>query len=256
MKFITPEIITFIKDNIPANHIDTVESVTTLSEYLYIDDAVCIRFSDHFSPKFVMGPQIIKPFSTCVEDVFVVFYKNNSAPMIMAGGQLGSYLKITITNMVIEHERKQSEAPDTNVLDTIVPGNDKACEQSNASDTIVPGNDKACEQSKASDTNVPDNDKDSWQSYVHDSWNEVRWQDPIKYPDSWQKLACVLGTLPHFRGLLKEYKDYIKMLFMDKRLSVIDIHDICRSTNNPKDLLRAVREHAVGVSVSNLKQVS
>ena len=239
MKFITPEIITFIKDNIPANHIDTVESVTTLSEYLYIDDAVCIRFSDHFSPKFVMGPQIIKPFSTCVEDVFVVFYKNNSTPMIMAGGQLGPYLKITITNMAIEHERKQPEAPDTNVPDTNVPGNDKACEQSNASDTIG-----------------PDNDKDSWQSYVHDSWNEVRWQDPIKHPDSWQKLACVLGTLPHFRGLLKEYKDYIKMLFMDKRLSVMDIHDICRSTNNPKDLLCAVRERAVGVSVSNLKQVS
>ena len=229
MKFITPEIITFIKDNIPANHIDTVESMTTLSEYLYIDDAVCIRFSDHFSPKFVLGPQIIKPFSTCAEDVFVVFYKNNSTPMIMAGGQLGSYLKITITNMIIEHERKQPEASDTN----------------------VPDNDKACEQSKASDTNVPDNDKASWQSHVHDSWNEVLWQDPIKHQDSWQKLACVLGTLPHFRGLPKEYKDYIKMLFLDKRLSVIDIHDICKSTNNPEDLLSAVRERA-----SNLNQVS
>ena len=46
MKFITPEIITFIKDNIPANHIDTVESVTTLSEYLYIDDAVGVSVSN------------------------------------------------------------------------------------------------------------------------------------------------------------------------------------------------------------------
>ena len=169
----------------------------------------------------------------------------------MAGGQLWPYLKITLTNMAIEHERKQSEAPGTNV-----PDNDKACEQSKAPDTIVPDNDKACEQSNASGTICPDNDKDSWQSDVHDSWNEVLWKDPIKHPDSWQKLACVLGTLPHFRGLLKEFKDYIKISFLDKRLSVMDIHDICRSTNNPKDLWRAVRERAVGVSLSKLKQVS
>ena len=100
MKFITSEILEYFNDSILHEDLYVTPSASTPSEYIAID-GIGVRFSDHYSPKDTKGIQVIKPISTCIDDVWIVFYKDAAMPMLMSTHQMLDYIRVTVLNMRI-----------------------------------------------------------------------------------------------------------------------------------------------------------
>ena len=100
MKFITSEILEYFNDSILHEDLYVTPSASTLSEYIAID-GIGVRFSDHYSSKDTKGIQVIKPISTCVDDAWIVFYKDTAMPMLLSTHQMLDYIRVTVLNMRI-----------------------------------------------------------------------------------------------------------------------------------------------------------
>ena len=86
MKFITSEILEYFNDSILHEDLYVTPSASTPSEYIAID-GIGVRFSDHYSSKDTKGIQVIKPILTCVDDAWIVFYKDTAMPMLLSKEQ-------------------------------------------------------------------------------------------------------------------------------------------------------------------------
>lgn len=108
MKFITSEILEYFNDSILHEDLYVTPSASTSSEYIAID-GIGVRFSDHYSPKDTKGIQVIKPISTCVDDAWIVFYKDAAMPMLMSTFQMLDYIRVTVLNMRVMRAKANNQ---------------------------------------------------------------------------------------------------------------------------------------------------
>lgn len=249
-------LIKHLRENLRYTEFEERGSISTNSKYLSVD-GVLIRVSDHYSSSenSLKGVQIIKPSYSSIDDLYVVFYKNTNIPMLMSAYNMIPYISTTIVNINMEKTLAKAKMDiyknlshkDEHPSDTDGGETDNA-EVNNTETNITDANNAEVNIAEANNTvtigyteNVGETPSNKLLRLIAAHWGRIL-DKPIV---TWQRLGCLLGTLPQYAQLSTDNKNYIRDMYEKNVINARELKELTDKHNNKVDFFRGLNELVV-----------
>lgn len=254
-------LIKHLRENLRYTEFEERGSISTNSKYLSVD-GVLIRVSDHYSSSenSLRGVQIIKPSYSSIDDLYVVFYKNTNIPMLMSAYNMIPYISTTIVNINMEktlakakmdiyknltykgERSSDTDGGETNntEVDNVEVNNTETnnAEANNAEADIAEVNNAVTD---VHNENVGETPSNKLLRLIAAHWGRIL-DKPIV---TWQRLGCLLGTLPQYAQLSTDNKNYIRDMYEKNVINARELKELTDKHNNKVDFFRGLNELVV-----------